>query len=131
MYSKSVGVDLKLHNIWADMLANMETQTPLPHVKQLEWVFMADRWKESGETLFVHIQQKDVKLYLVLILFSPLHLSWGIGQVLWTFIKLVLHSVDGMATGEEKEETRMLNIVNVCTHMYLHVGYLKFETHVT
>lgn len=87
--------------------------------------------KQSGKTLFVHIQQKDVKLYLILILFSPLHLSWGIGQVLWTFIKLVLHSVDGMATGEEKEETHMLKIINVCTCMCLHVGHLKFEIHMT
>lgn len=50
------------------------------------------------------IQQKDAKPYLILVLFSPLHLCWSIGQVLWTFIKLMFHGVDGMTTREKKEE---------------------------
>lgn len=52
--------------------------------------------------------------YLIFILFSPLHLCWGVGQVLWTFIKLVLHGVDGMAAGEETED----ELVTLNGHYY-------------
>lgn len=41
--------------------------------------------------------------YLILILFSPLHFYWNTGQVLWTFIKLMLHGVDGMTAGENNK----------------------------
>lgn len=46
------------------------------------------------------LRRKDEKWYLILVLFGSLRLCWGVGEVLWTFVELVLHCVDGMATGE-------------------------------
>lgn len=78
-------------------------------------------WQTNTEKTLLKstlMQQKNAKLYLILVLFSPLHLCWGIGQVFWTFIKLMFHGVDGMTTREKKEETVTLNIINVCSHMH-------------
>lgn len=50
----------------------------------------------------------DVKLYLIFILFGPLHLCWGVSQVLWTFIKLMLHGVDGMTAREKMGEKSVI-----------------------
>lgn len=75
------------------------------------------------------IEQKVEKLYLILILLSPLHLRWGVGQVLWTFIKLMFHRVDGMATRKRKvEEKIMLKIINACVFMLVISTLTKADT---
>lgn len=46
-----------------------------------------------------HLWPKDEKLYLILVLLCSFHLSWGVGEILRAFVELVLHGVNGMATG--------------------------------
>lgn len=55
--------------------------------------------KRSDLTVRKHNHAPDSKLYLILVLLSPLHLRWGVGQVFWTLVKLVFHGLDGMAAG--------------------------------
>lgn len=62
--------------------------------------------------------QIKTELYLILILFSPLHFCRGIGQVLWTFIKFMFHGVDGMTAAKKRA------VITVCD---LYVKFVERE----